>query len=195
MNRTEKLLSICFILTFIGIMAVTAGCTKKNISVVETPVWVVKGSAAFNDSGNRVFYGVGQVSGVKNRSLAVTTAGNRARAEIGKIFEGYTASLMRDYAASTVGGAAVSIKTPATEEQHVEQVIKTFSAVTLTGVMIIDHWTDSSDGTVYALARLDIEGFKNSLEKMKELSAEVRDFVRKNAEKAFDKLEAEEMKH
>ena len=61
--------------------------------------------------------------------------------------------------------------------------------------MIIDHWTDSSDGTVYALARLDIEGFKNSLEKMKELSAEVRDFVRKNAEKAFDKLEAEEMKH
>jgi hypothetical protein len=29
---------------------------------------------------------------------------------------------------------------------------------------------------------------------MKELNAEVRDFVRKNAEKAFEKLEAEEQK-
>ena len=54
--------------------------------------------------------------------------------------------------------------------------------------------TNPSDGTVYALARLDLEDFKNNLDKMKELSAGVRDFVRKNANKAFDSLAAEEEK-
>lgn len=80
------------------------------------------------------------------------------------------------------------------EEQYVEQAIKTFSSATLNGVMIIDHWTDPSDGTLYSLARLDLENFKNSLDKIKELNSAVRDYVKKNAEKSFEGLAAEEEK-
>ena len=101
---------------------------------------------------------------------------------------------MRDYMASTTGGAAVTGNTATSEGQYIEQAVKTFSAVTLSGVMIVDHWRDRSDGTMYALARLDINNFKNSLDKAREINSEVRDFVRKNAEKAFDELESEEMK-
>jgi hypothetical protein len=63
----------------------------------------------------------------------------------------------------------------------------------LSGVLIIDHWVDT-DGTEYALAQLDMDTFKANLEKMKELSAQVRDAVRANADKAFDELAAEEAK-
>jgi hypothetical protein len=35
---------------------------------------------------------------------------------------------------------------------------------------------------------------KNNLEQAKELNAQVRDFVRKNADKLFDRLEKEEEK-
>ena len=63
-----------------------------------------KGAGAFLNKGDKAFYGVGAVSGVMNKPLARTTADNRARAEIAKVFETYSASLMRDYAASTTAG-------------------------------------------------------------------------------------------
>ncbi len=155
------------------------------------PAWVNKGSGAFTEKGGKVFHGVGAISGIRNKPLATSAADNRARAEITKIFETYTASLMKDYTASTGSGEGGA---PVTEEQHVEQATKTFSAATLSGITIIDHWRDPSDGTLYSLARLDMEEFKNSVTKMNQLNSQVRDFVKKNADKSFDALSAEEEK-
>ncbi|MBM4355489.1 MAG: hypothetical protein FJ109_17155 [Deltaproteobacteria bacterium] len=154
------------------------------------PKWVVRGSGAFEEGGKKIFFGVGMVNGIGNKALARSTAENRARADLGKIFRTYSASLMRDYMASTTAGDM----TASAEEQHVDQAIKTFSKITLSGVMIVDHWQDPSDGTVYALARLDLAEFGGALEKMKELDAKTRDFVRANADKAFYRLAAEEQK-
>src|SRR5210317_2006372 len=109
---------------------------EGNLKGVEYPEWVMKGSGAFGGEAGRVFYGVGSVSGIKNHALARTTADNRARAEIAKIFEVYSASLMKDYMASTTAGDMSA----SSEEQHVEQAIKTFSAQTLSGVQVVDHW-------------------------------------------------------
>ena len=169
-------------------------CAGPELMPKKMPAWVIKGSAALKDGGNQVFYGVGAVSGVRNKPLARTASSNRARAELAKIFETYTASLMKDYMASTTGGAMVGADSATSEEQHIEQAIKTFSATTLSGVEIIDYWSDPEDGTLYSLAKLDVAKFKDSLDQIKELNSQVRDFVRKNAEKAFDNLEAEEEK-
>ncbi len=178
----------------VSLVLVGCGAKRAGLSPTQPPDWVLKGSGAFADSGNKVFYGVGAVTGVRNKPLAKTTSENRARAEITKIFETYTASLMKDYAASTTGGGAVTSASPTTEEQYIEQAIKTFSSATLNGVMIMDHWIDPSEGTVYSLARLDLDSFKNSLDKIQELNAAVRDYVKKNAEKSFESLSAEEEK-
>ena len=168
-----------------------SGEAPKSFEGVDYPEWVLKGSGAFGGEEGRVFYGVGSVSGIKNHALARTTSDNRARAEIAKIFETYSASLMKDYMASTTasaGDGAVS------EEQHVEQAIKTFSATTLSGVQIVDHWFHPNDGSVYALARLDLQSFTNNLDKMKELNGRVKDYVRKNADRVHGDLENEEAK-
>jgi len=154
------------------------------------PEWVSKGSGAFGAEGQRVFYGVGSASGIKNASLARTTADNRARAEITKIFETYSASLMKDYMASTTAGD----QSASSEEQHVEQAIKTFSASTLSGVQIVDHYNDKDTGTIYSLARLDLKAFQDNIGAMKELNSKVRDYVRQNAEKVHADLEKEEAK-
>ena len=174
-----------------------AGCGKKEgeapaaMKGMDYPDWVVKGSGAFGGEAGKVFYGVGQVNGIKNIGLARTTADNRARAEIAKIFETYSASLMKDYQASTTAGDMSA----SSEEQHVEQAIKTFSAATLSGVQIVDHWFNDRDGSVYALARLDLATFTDNLGKMKELNAKVRDYVRANADRVHGELEHEEKKH
>lgn len=166
----------------------TTAAGKKCL--IDAPAWVIQGGAAMKEGNSNVFFGVGSVDGVRNLSLARMTADNRARAEIQKTFETYTASLMKDYMASTTAG----IEPVSYEEQHIENAVKTFSAGTLSGVVIIDHWFDQECGTIYSLAKLDLDAFKNSLGKMKEISAEVRDFVRENAEKAFDELSKEEDK-
>ena len=44
------------------------------------------------------------------------------------------------------------------------------------------------------LLDIDLERFKDSVSKMKDLSAAVRDYVQQNAQRAFDGLDAEEAK-
>jgi len=58
----------------------------------------------------------------------------------------------------------------------------------LSGVTIINHWTDHETNTYYALARLDMDSFKSLLDKSNKLSEEVKEHVRKNAEAAFDRM-------
>ena len=155
-----------------------------------TPKWVTQGSGALNSKDDKAFYGVGSIIGIKNEPLAWDAAENRARAEIAKNFQTYTAYLMKDYAASTTANDF----TKSTEEQNVERAIKTFSAVTLNGVRPVERYKDEDSGTYYVLAKLDLKDIKNKLEESKELNTEVRDFVRKNADRLFDKLEKEETK-
>jgi hypothetical protein len=154
------------------------------------PTWVKKGSGTYNEKSDKSFYGVGSVVGVRNEPLAWDTAENRARAEIAKTFETYTAYLMRDYAASTTAGDF----TRNSEEQNVERAIKTFSAVTLNGVKPIDRYKDDKTGTYYVLTKLSLEDMKNKLDQAKELNSQVRDYVRKNADRLFERLEKEEEK-
>lgn len=173
-----------------GVMILLLVNCAGHKSKTDEPDWVRRGNGAFLDKDQKAFYGVGAIAGVMNKPLAKTTADNRARAEIAKVFETYSASLMRDYAASTTAGDFKRTS----EEQNIEQTVKTFSANTLSGVIIIDHWTDPSDGTLYSLARLELDRFKENIQQAKELNAQVRDYVRKNAEKAFEALDKEEEK-
>jgi hypothetical protein len=154
------------------------------------PTWVEEGSGAYNKEGDRALYGVGSIVGVKNEPLAWDAAENRARAEIAKNFETYTAYLMRDYAAST-NAADFS---QSTEEQLVERAVKTFTATTLRGVRPIDRYKDEDTYTYYVLAKLSLDDMQRMLGQSQELDAGVRDHVRENAERLFDELEKEEEK-
>src|SRR5688500_16570414 len=120
-------------LTFVLVLPMAIGCGSKEQTkegqltpggpVVEYPGWVNKGSGAFGGE-KKVFYGVGSASGIRNHSLARTAADNRARAEISKVFEVYSASLMKDFQESVTAGDFSA----SSESQLVSQAIKTFSA-------------------------------------------------------------------
>ncbi len=181
---------ILSVLLSVGILFFVGCAGKEPAPPPAGPAWVNKGSGAFDVDKGKVFYGVGVASGIKNRSLLISTADNRARAEVAKILETYVAVLAKDYMASTTAGDMKA----SSEEQHVEQALKTFSKTTLHGARIIDHWKDPADGSLFALCELDLLGFKGALDEYKELDAKVRDYVRQNAEKLHDKLEGEEEK-
>ena len=133
-------------------------------------------------------YGVGMVAGIKNPSHARTTAGNRARKEISKIMETYSASLMKDYAASTSTGDMKN----AAEEQRVEEAVKTFSAQLQTGVEIVDNWIDDKNGTWFALAELNFERAKEIAEVKKTMGeSDVGKWLGDNGGKVLGDLEGD----
>ncbi len=184
--KTKHAVVLCIVVT-LGIFLV-AGCasTPKHMG----PEWIMKGSGAFDAQQGKVFYGVGMASGIKNKAMLRSTADNRARAEIAKTMETYVAVLAKDYMASTTAGDMSA----SSEEQHVEQALKTFSKTTLHGAIIVDRWKDPQDGTFYSLCELDLFAFKDAMDDYKELDSKVRDYVRKNAEKMHTDLEKMEDK-
>ena len=176
-------------------VALLAGCASKKEEVAPAassqPAWVNKGSGAFSGEMGKAFYGVGSAWGMKNPSLLRSTADNRARAEVARIFKTYTASLMKDYSASTMAGNPDETS----EEQHVEQTIKTFTKAELAGVQIVDHYKDPDTGELFALARMDLSTFENYMKQARQLSEAVRQRVVEHAEKAFEDLAREEAMH
>lgn len=176
-----------------GLLA-AAGCGGRKVAgpvAEKSPEWVNKGNGAFKDGGQSVFYGVGIAQGIRNRALSVTAADDRARGEIAKIMNSYIVVLTKDYMASTTAGDM----SKSSEEQMVSQTLKNFAKFTLHGAVIVDHWKDPSDGTMFALCKLDMAAVQKTLADSKELDSKMRDYVKANAEKAFDELAAEEAKH
>lgn len=162
--------------------------TKNTpIQSLGAPDWVVKGSGAFGGEKGKVFYGIASASNIGNTALLRSTADNRARNEVAKVMQFYTASLAKDYAASTTAGADKAVS----EEQHVEQAVKTVTAMTLSGVEIVDHWQNPETGEFFSLGRLDLTSFKDNIEKAKELDAKVKEYVKGNAERLHQQLEKE----
>lgn len=173
-----------------------AGCGKKApppispdtpIQNLGAPAWVIQGAGAFKESKESAFYGVGSAANIKNASLLRTTADNRARADLAKTFQFYSASLMKDYMSSTVADDP----NVTSDEQHVEQAIKTVTDVTLSGVQIVEHWQNPSTMEMYSLARIDLDAFKGNLEKAEQLDRKVRDYIKENADRLHEELNAE----
>jgi hypothetical protein len=174
------------------------GCAGAVGQAPETasgpPAWIVRGSGAVPDGGKRAFQGVGSVAGVRTKALAETAAANRARGELTRVFEGYAAKLMHDYVASVGAGNAIGTNTATSEKQFVDQAVQSVSAAALRGTMIVDRWVDPHDGTVYALARLDLDKFHQALDKVADWSAQAKAYAKQNADKAFDALAEDEAK-
>lgn len=170
MTNLSKLVANVLFLTFV------VGCA----TVQKGPDWTIKGGGAFKKDEGKIFYGVGRASSdIKDKALRIETADNRARADLQRIFDTYTAYLMKDYQGQ--------------DGQLIERACKTFAAGHLSGVEIVDHYTDS-DGTVHALAKLNLETFKKAMELAKELSDAAREQIRKRSDAMFEQLEKEEQK-
>jgi len=187
--------NIALVLVSALALGACGGGVKKSPIADNAPEWVNKGSGAMKDKdGKQVFYGVGAVQGVRNIPLARTSADDRGRAEIAKTMNTMVTVLGKDYAASVTAGDM----TKSSEEQMISQTQKVFAKFTLHGSVPVDHWVDRSNpnsNIVYSLVKLDMASVQASLAESKELDSKVRDYVKANADKAFDEMAAEEAKH
>jgi len=130
--------------------------------------------------------GTGSVQGMSNISLARSAAEGRARTELARSLQVRVKSMLKDYQAATTGGP----ENQTASEQHIEDVSKQVSDLTLSGSRLEDSFV-SETGTFWALVVLDTESFKDSLKKMNDLDERIRAHIEKRADRAFRELDSQ----
>jgi hypothetical protein len=94
-------------------------------------------------------------------------------------------AMMEDYSSSTLSGDLNS-----SEEQNISNVQRTLIDQNLSGVVIVNRFVDDG-GSVYVRAKLDFETFEKNLEKLNTIDLKMKEYVRKNAEETFGRLDAQ----
>ena len=152
----------------------------------DAPEWVRRGCAAYSgETGARVC-GVGTMSGTRNLSLCRSQARSRGRTEIARSLNLKVVSMVKDFQETTTGGEYFDQH--ADDQQHVQDVTKQITNISLPGTLEADSWV-SPGGDCHSLMILDVAAFGQAIKDSQQLDARVRDFVVRNADKAFQELE------
>lgn len=171
---------------FLLVAGVAMGCAgiaeseraEAAAELVGAPGWVTQGCAA---RMNRIC-GVGSAGGDQNSALRRTAAIGRARTNIARSLQSRVNAMLADYAASTEGEPDFGLAS--SEEQHLADVSKQITNVTLAGTEVTDTWV-SKDATLYALVTLDVAKFADTVSRMNQLSEDVRKAVVERADESF----------
>jgi hypothetical protein len=187
-HRTGKrigLFTLCLLLGAFGSGCASspAGSPALDPELEGAPAWVIRGCPG----GENRICGVGSASGMQNSALRRTAAIGRARTEIARNLQVRVVALLKDYASTTAGER--DLRATSDDEQHIVDVSKQITNMTLAGTEIMDTWISGSS-TYYALVTLDVDKFSHTVSRMNQLSESVRSAVTERAEDAFGDLEA-----
>ncbi|MDZ7859825.1 MAG: LPP20 family lipoprotein [Candidatus Krumholzibacteriota bacterium] len=173
---------MCFAILFVGCGSEAPDKSTMGKDSGDLPDWVLNPKQVDSE---KTIYGVGIVSGVKNKALAIKTAENRAISSIARVFRVEVEAMMEDYASSTLSGDLNS-----SEEQDITNVQRTLIDQSLSGVVVENRFVDE-DGSVYVRAKLDFETFEKNLEKLNTIDLKMKEYVKSNAEEAFGRLDVQ----
>lgn len=187
MTHSNRLYTL-FTMVIAGL--ILAGCSGKtmvesDLRIKGAPDWVNEGTSILNNRNGRFFHGIGSSLPIGDESLQISSADNRARAEVARILSSYMEVAYNDYTA-TAGSADEPMV-----QSDISRQISNISRVNLTGAQIIAHWKDKRTGTIYALAELDMKYVKETLAKVEGMNAQVRDFIVGNGDNIFDRVTKE----
>jgi len=185
-----KKVMIVFLMVFAVVALVVTGCKSSekkgtggaiHAELEGAPDWVLGNSNTKNE-----ICGVGSAGGTRNASVARTAAMGRGRTEIARTLEVRVKSMLKDYQATTTGGEYFG--QAANDEQHIEDVSKQITDTSLSGSELKKTWI-SKPGTLYVLMCVDLNKFKDAVNRMSQLNEQVRAAVVERANKAFDELD------
>ena len=175
-------------ITVVGFMVAGCGSSDKKSTgnaiqaeLEGAPDWVLGNANTKNE-----ICGVGSAGGTRNASVARTAAMGRGRTEIARTLEVRVKSMLKDYQATTTGGEYFG--EAANDEQHIEDVSKQITDTSLSGSELKKTWI-SKPGTLYVLMCVDLNKFKDAVNRMSQLNEQVRAAVVERANKAFEELD------
>jgi len=153
------------------------------------PDWVTKSCEAYwDDDSEARLCAVGAVAGTKNPGLARSAAVARARTEMARGLETKVQALLKDYQATSTGGA--DFVKLASDEQYITDASKQITDTSLSGTKFENSWV-SPNGTYYAMISLDLKTFEDAIKGDESLPESTRTAIAERAQAAFAELEDE----
>jgi hypothetical protein len=151
------------------------------------PTWVTAPSSYRKDEDdNKVICGEGSMAGTQNMSMAQSASAGRARTSLARELDLKVKSMLKDYQATTTGGA--NFGSAANDEQHVVDAAKQVTDTTLSGTEISQTWV-SSQSTLHTLVCLNVDRFKGIVGGMAQLDESIRAAVVQRADAAWAELD------
>lgn len=177
-----------FVMIAVGSMVGCGGPQKPQEQLRQemagAPAWA-KASCMKGLPGGKRICGVGSVPNMSSISLARSAAEGRARTALARSLQLRVKAMLKDYQAGTTGGAGNNTL----GEQHIEDMSRQVTEISLPGTQIEDTWLSDS-GTLWALVTMNAESFKDSVQNMRQLDERVRAAIVQRADKAFTELDA-----
>ena len=163
------------------------GCASKtkvesDLKISGAPDWVNEGTNILNNRDGRLFHGVGQAPDMGDEALQISTADNRARAEVARVLSSYMDVVSDDFLASTGKGRN------ADNEQAVTQEIKNLTKVNLSGARIIGRWRHKKTNTIYSIAELDMAHITKTMNAVDDMNEDLRRYIATEGMNIFDKM-------
>lgn len=187
MTMARSALTLAFGLTALLLGACASKTTvESDLGIKGAPDWVNKGTNILNDKDGRLFHGVGSASPMNDMALQQSTADDRARAEVARVFSSFMDVVSQDYQAATRsdGGQAAS-------EEAVSRQVKNVTKQNLAGAKIIGRWRDKKTNIIYSISELDLKHVKNTVAGAGDMNENMRNYIAKNAENVFDRMSKE----
>jgi len=187
MQKHTLTLPLLSLLAMVMLLSACAGKTmvESDLGIRGAPDWVNEGTQYLNDKDGRLFHGVGQAPAMGDASLQISSADNRARAEVARILSSFMDVVSNDYTTAAASqGRQVS-------QQSVSREIKNLTKVNLTGVKIIGHWKNDKDGTVFSIAELDMRQMQDTLSAVKDMNSDLKRYLSTEGLNIFDKMSQE----
>lgn len=161
---------------------------ESDLRIKGAPDWVNEGTNILNDKGGRLFHGVGSAPPIGDDSLQISTADDRARAEVARILSSYMNVVSKDYLSSTKTGEGNQV------DQSVSRDIENVTKLNMTGVRIIGRWRQKKTNVVYSLAEIDIKQIKNNVGQVEAMNQGFFEHFNRNADNIFDSIAVGEKK-
>jgi hypothetical protein len=184
MRTPNKALITFLFIVAVGLLNACGGRTtvESDLGIKDAPDWVNKGTAFVDDKGGRLLHGVGSAPAMGDQALQISTADDRARAELARILTTYMDVASRDYRAASGSG------TDTATDQSVTRQIDALTKVNLAGAQIIGHWHDKHSGTIYSIAELDVKQIKETVGHVEDMDTGLQRYIQDNADNIFDRV-------
>ena len=179
-----------YITLLLSVTLLLAACTTlKNggsgvKKEVKEPVWVVSGSGIYESRDGKMFQGVGMANEYRSHSLLQAFSENRAKDDLKKVLEDFTAALTQGF----MDSEKASGNDASSDIYILELDLDVVRSATLDEAEVVEQWLHPGGGKVYLLVSVSLEKFMEIVKGSKKLKKKFKTYVNDNAENLHEDL-------
>ena len=164
-----------------------AGCgsapLKGGLGIKGAPDWVDQGTQVLDSKNGKVIHGVAMAPAMPDLSLQISTADTRARAEVARVLNSFMHEITQDYSSAAGSGQNM------TADQSMSRQLQSITDQNLSGAVILQHWKNDGDGTMWSIAELNLNQVKDAVANSQDMNAGFRDYFKANADNIFNSMQ------